>query len=66
MRLPWNRHESNVPAAKKAIVEGEAHIREVKSRAPEVKKVAKASKRMREDNHFAENLRAIMEGRDRE
>lgn len=51
------RHDS-----KKALEDAKQSLHIVKSRAPEVREVATALKEMRERNHFADKLIAIMGG----
>lgn len=49
--------------SQQAILDASASLREIKSRDEEVHQVSGALKTIRERNHFAENLRVIMEGR---
>lgn len=48
--------------SKKALEEAKQSLRAVRSRAPEVREVATALKEIRERNHFADKLIAIMGG----
>jgi hypothetical protein len=48
--------------SRKAILESTQKLREVRERDPEVHAVAQTLKSIRERNHFAEQLRIIMEG----
>jgi hypothetical protein len=50
------------PDALKAIEEAQKNLREVKERGPEVRKISEASKKLRMENHFAINLRRLIEG----
>lgn len=48
--------------ASKALAQAEVHLKEVQARAPEVSEVSRAFKVLRERNHFAERLEALIIG----
>lgn len=51
-----------VTEAKIALTEAKAHLHKVEEREPEVKQVAEESKKLRRNNHFAQDLQSIFEG----
>lgn len=46
----------------KALADAETHVEEAKSRNPEVYTVSGSLRRLREENHFAEQIYLIMVG----
>ena len=58
----WYRRNERDPAAAMALREAERHLAEAKTRDAEVHKLAKASKKFRRKNHFAEDLQRLFEG----
>jgi hypothetical protein len=59
MRL---RRRKNEGESHKALAEAQHHVELAKSRNPEVYQVAGKLRRMREANHFAEQIYTIMSG----
>jgi hypothetical protein len=62
----WPFRKNNEDALKKseeAKLEAERVIVRVKARDKEVQKVSGELRKIRQENHFAENLRIIMQGR---
>lgn len=51
-----------VTEAQKALLEAKLHQKEVSERETEVHEVAEASRNLRRDNHFAEDLQALFGG----
>lgn len=62
MRLPWRKPKGNVKS-QQAVLDATQSLRKVRDREPEVHAVAKALKEIRERNHFAEQLNALLGGR---
>lgn len=59
---PFRRkNEVEVKESQQAILDAAESLRQVKSRDAEVHQISGALKNIRERNHFAENLRVIME-----
>ena len=58
---PKNRDETP-KESEKALCQATQNLHRTKARAPEVTEISKALKGLRERNHFAEQLRVIMEG----
>lgn len=58
---PFTRKNRSVES-KQAIVDATASLRDVEARDSEVHAVSSALRAIREKNHFAENLRTIMQG----
>jgi len=62
----WFRRQKNseqpVDKAQAALDDANANLKRTQERSPEVHEVSKALRIMRERNHFAEQLRVIMEG----
>lgn len=61
MRL--RRRSKGEGEAQKALNEAEEHLQRVKSRSDEVKRVADGLRTLRVQNHFREQLEAIMGGK---
>lgn len=59
---PWKNNKAQHEEAEEALAEAKQKLQEIKSRDPEVKKVATASRKMREENHFAQTLREALGG----
>lgn len=59
----FNRREQKkkIVESQQAILDATSELRQVKARDPEVHAVSGALKHIRERNHFAEQLRIIME-----
>jgi hypothetical protein len=53
---------SNEGDSEKAIQQAEKHLEEIKSRADEVTEVVRSMRVLRERNHFAERLQALIIG----
>jgi hypothetical protein len=60
---PFRRHPSKIKESQQAILDATATLQRVQERGPEVRAVSKTLKEIRERNHFADQLRTIMEGR---
>lgn len=60
--FPFRRNKKNLVESEQAMLDADSSLREVEARDPEVRRVAKTLKEIRERNHFAEQLRTIMEG----
>lgn len=60
---PFRRKNPGMKESQQAILDAAQSLREVRSRDDEVHQVSGALRTIRERNHFAENLRVIMEGR---
>lgn len=58
----FRRRETNGGESKKALEDATENLRRVQARHPEVSEVAQASKRIRERNHFAEQLTDLIWG----
>lgn len=56
-----NRPKSN-PEAANAVRDATKNLEKVKARHPEVREVSQTLKSLRERNHFAEQLEALMGG----
>jgi hypothetical protein len=59
---PWKKTEE-VGEARKAVADAHQSLRDVQERESAVRDVSKALKDIRERNHFADQLRVIMERR---
>ena len=59
---PFRKKHRGIKESQQAILDAAESLREVKSRDAEVHQISGALKTIRERNHFAENLRMIMEG----
>lgn len=59
---PFRRDKRAEKESQQAVLEAVESLRDVTSRNKEVHTVSKTLKDIRERNHFAEQLRAIMEG----
>jgi hypothetical protein len=58
---PFSRHK-NGSESRQALLDATKSLREVKDRDTEVHEVSTTLKAIRERNHFAEQLRTIMQG----
>lgn len=58
----WHRRVEKDPDAEKAVREAKKNLAAVKARDPEVHRVAEESKRLRRENHFAQDLQQLFEG----
>lgn len=58
---PFSRHK-NGSESRQALLDADASLQEVKARDQEVHAVSSTLKAIREKNHFAEQLRTIMQG----
>lgn len=56
------KNAAGIKQSQQAILDAAESLRDVKSRDAEVHQISGALKTIRERNHFAENLRMIMEG----
>lgn len=59
-RLPSRKCKKDLAKSQEALLEARTSLSEVKSRTPEVRAISKALKEIREKNHFAEQLEAII------
>jgi predicted ATPase len=55
------RNRGKIKESQQAILDATKTLREVRARDPEVREISRTLKEIRERNHFAENLRAIMQ-----
>jgi hypothetical protein len=60
--MPWKRKKNGSVRSQQAILDANKSLERVQARDPEVHAVSRALKTIRERNHFAEQLRTIMEG----
>lgn len=56
----WFRRSDSAEEAKNALADAKTNLRKVQARSSEVTRVANALKEIRERNHFAEQLEAII------
>lgn len=63
MRLPWRKRKNGTVKSQQAVLDAQQSLRQVKAREPEVRAVSRTLKDIRERNHFAEQLQAILGGR---
>lgn len=61
MRLPWQKPKGSAKS-QQAVLDATRSLEEIRSRNPEVHAVSKALRKIREQNHFAEQLQSIMGG----
>ena len=59
---PFRRRKRGLNESQQAVLNATKSLREVRERDSEVHAVSKTLKAIREKNHFAEQLRVIMEG----
>lgn len=57
------RNKKEIMESEQAILEAQKHIHQAQARNAEVHKISGSLRVIRERNHFAEQLRLIMEGR---
>lgn len=59
---PFRRNMQDLEAAEQASLDAQKQLRRVNARDIEVHKISGSLRTLRERNHFAENLRSIMQG----
>lgn len=59
---PFRRKNKAIRESQQAVLDATKSLREARERDPEVHAVAITLRAIRERNHFAEQLRTIMEG----